>query len=116
MVARWYAEHIWPDAHVVEGRGSTGSDIRGVPLDIEAKGRTGFSPLAALRQAAKRRKPDHVLPPHAVLRMDGQAEASVGKFIVVRYLEDDTEILGELVLLRAEVQFLRGLAEGLSNG
>lgn len=112
LVAAWYAERIWPEAHVERG---AGSDIRGVPLDIEVKSRTGFSPAAALRQAALRVKPEHVLPPHAVLRLSGQGEQSVGNFIVVRYLKDDTMILSELTGLRAEVQFLRGLVDGLQH-
>jgi len=69
-------------------------------LDIEVKSRKGFIPLAALKQAAKRRRPEHELPPHGVLRMPGQGEAAVPQFVVVRYLEDDTEILAELVALR----------------
>jgi hypothetical protein len=83
-----------------------GSDIRGLPLDVEVKSRKGFSPLAALKQAAKRRKPEHTLPPHVVLRMPGQGELSVGLFLAVRYLADDTAILAELVDLRAKVSDL----------
>lgn len=59
-----------------------------------------FSLRAALRQAAKRRKPEHVLPPMVVLRPDGAGDASVGEFIVARFLADDREILAELLDLR----------------
>lgn len=108
MVAAWYAEHIWPAAHVERG---SGSDILGVPLDIEVKGRRGFAPLDALRQALKRRKPEHVLPPHVVMRMEGQAGKSVAAFMVIRRLDHDTEVLAELLSLRAQVSELESQKE-----
>lgn len=78
--------------------------------------RASFSPGAALRQACKRRKPEHILPPMVVLRPDGTGDASVGEFIVMRRFEDDREILEELLQLRwlrdqqtRELAELRGL-------
>lgn len=65
--------------------------------------RQGFSARAALRQAAVRRRPEHVLPPMVVLRPDGTGDASVGEFVVMRTFADDREILLELFELRARV-------------
>lgn len=67
-----------------------------------------FSLRGALRQAARRRKPEHVLPPMVVLRPDGTGENSVGEFVVVRFFADDREILAELLAARAELEERRG--------
>lgn len=72
-----------------------------VPLSIEVKGRRAFSPLAWIKQARGAARPEQdALPPHVVMRPDGVGEQHVGDFIVLRRLEDDTEILRELLELR----------------
>ena len=78
--------------------------------------RASFSPGAALRQACKRRKPEHILPPMVVLRPDGTGDASVGDFIVMRRFEDDRAILAELLELRAKVDVLEVQLEDSKNG
>ena len=62
---RWY-----PYAESA-GAGRTGSDVIGIPFDIEVKARTGFDPLAAIRQL-KLRQSDKL--GFVVLRMNGQGE------------------------------------------
>lgn len=85
---------------------AAGIDHKAVPQPAYCVTCTGrirpkrFSPLAALRQAAARRRPEHVLPPMVVLRPDGTGDASVGDFVVMRRFEDDRAILAELLELR----------------
>ena len=62
---RWY-----PYAESA-GAGRTGSDVIGIPFDIEVKARTGFDPLSAIRQL-KLRESDKL--GIVVLRMNGQGE------------------------------------------
>lgn len=62
---RWY-----PYAESA-GAGRTGSDVIGIPFDIEVKARTGFDPLAAIKQL-KSRQGDKL--GFVVLRMNGQGE------------------------------------------
>jgi hypothetical protein len=71
-----------------------------------------FSPRAALQQACRRRKPEHVLPPMVVLRPDGTGDASVGEFVVMRRFEDDRAILEELLRLRAWHKEAHGECQG----
>lgn len=102
--ARLVAEYLQPIAPGCEATPSAyaGNDIKNIDWDVEVKAPRdeGFSPRAALRQACKRRKPEHVLPPMVVLRPDGTGDASVGEFIVMRRFEDDREILREILLSR----------------
>lgn len=92
----------------------SGADHKAVPelnLCSECGGRVRpkrFTPLAALRQAAARRKPGHILPPMVVMRPDGTGDASVGDFVVMRRFEDDRAILAELFRLR---QVTAGMAD-----
>lgn len=94
----------------------TGTDHHVVPLQApplcgvcDGKVKRGrFSLRSALLQAAKRRKPGHVLPPMVVLRPDGAGDKNVGEFVVLRFFKDDREILAELLCLR---QMFRWLAE-----
>ena len=84
IVARFLAERGWPYAEPT-GAGRQGSDIIGVlDIDVEVKGRTGFSPLAAMKQQAERGQDGRL--PFAVLRMDGQGEAAIGAWpVVIRF-------------------------------
>jgi hypothetical protein len=69
-----------------------GSDITGMPgIDIEVKARTGFSPLAAMRQQADRAA--HGDLAFAVLRMDGQGPSVIGSWPVILRLDTFTELL-----------------------
>lgn len=90
IVADYLRPLGWPYAEPV-GAGRDGSDITGTPdIDIEVKARRGFDPLAAMRQQAERN--DGRLP-FAVLRMDGQGEASIGAWPVVIRLDHFTQLL-----------------------
>lgn len=92
MVADYLRQHGWPHARSI-GAGEAGADIvEVVDLDVEVKARRGFDPLAAMRQQAERN--DGRLP-FAVLRMDGQGEATVGAWPVVIRLDRFVELLRE---------------------
>ncbi len=64
-----YLQNWWENASV--GRGA-GRDIYGVPFDCEVKSRTGFQPLAWLKQQAKRNQGKAL--GFLVLRCNGQGE------------------------------------------
>jgi hypothetical protein len=70
------------------GAGRSGSDVTGVPFDVEVKARRGFNPSAALKQL-KARKSDRL--GFAVLRLDGQGKAE--DFAVIIRLEDFIELV-----------------------
>ena len=103
MVALWY-QQLWPHA-TPQGSGRPGRDVVNVPLSIEVKARAGFNPTAWIREARRRARPgEDELPPHAVLRPNEIGEMSVGDWIVLRRLEDDTAILAELIMLRTQLK------------
>lgn len=75
LVARYLAENGWPYA-MPTGAGASGRDITGTPgLAWEVKARTGFDPMANLRQAIHNAGDDM---PLVLLRPNGQGPASVG--------------------------------------
>jgi len=65
-----YLSQYWPGATV--GRGN-GKDIVNIPMDIEVKARTDFSPLAWLRQSKARTEKSGEMSLVCV-RMNGQGE------------------------------------------
>ena len=67
FLAQW-----WPGATV--GRGA-GKDIVNIPVDIEIKARTDFSPLEWLRQSKKRGSVSGE-PSFVFVRMNGQGESA----------------------------------------
>lgn len=72
VAAAWQADG-WPHAGVKRG---PGADLTGTPgLDVEVKARRDWSPLAWMRQQAKRGA-DGVVPV-AVVRPDGAGPATV---------------------------------------
>jgi len=87
IVAGWYRDKLWPDARVA-GRSEAGADVLNVPVDVEVKARADFNPKAWVQQSRRRAPGGHV-----VLRMNGQGPEHVGEFLVVRRLDDDTELL-----------------------
>ncbi len=85
-VANWLREHGHPDAEPTYGS-EPGRDIKNLDRHaIEVKARYGFDFPGWLRQARKNASADR---PCVILRMNGQGEASVGDYLVVRRLEDD---------------------------
>lgn len=87
---KWMFPHAEPTC-----AGRQGKDILSTPgVHFELKARTGFSPLAALKQIEKEQHDDalsaedngFILPPElgiAVLRMNGQGEATIGEWVTV---------------------------------
>lgn len=70
----------WPYAEST-GAGRPGADITGTPgLAIEVKARTGFEPLAALKQARTNAGDSLAI---VILRMNGQGPASVDDWLAV---------------------------------
>jgi hypothetical protein len=90
LLAEWYGERGWPSAERTPA-GLPGRDITGMPgLAPEVKARKGFSPLAWTRQAHKNADMDM---PFVVLRCNGQGEAQIAEWLVIRTLLDDTNLL-----------------------
>ena len=95
IVAAYLAERGWPHAYAI-GAGEAGDDIQGtLDIAVEVKARTGFSPLAAIRQMQARRRPGYVPLPFAVLRMDGTGESTIEDWPCVIRLEDLVWLLRE---------------------
>lgn len=91
LVAQWYRQNGWPDA-THNTRGAPGRDIRGMhALAPEVKARADFDPLAWTRQAAKNAEYGEM--PFVILRCNGQGEAQIAEWLVIRQLEDDTVLL-----------------------
>ena len=82
VVAEYLSTH-WQGATV--GRGS-GKDIVNVPFDVEVKARTGFQPLAYLRQLKARTAISGELG-FGVIRLNGQGEDAREYAAIIR-LED----------------------------
>lgn len=91
VVAMYLAEHGFPFAEST-GAGRSGSDITGtVGIDWEVKARTGFNPAAAIKQLKERHNGKDL--PIAVLRLNGQGEASIGEWVTLLRLEDFVQLL-----------------------
>jgi hypothetical protein len=101
LVAEFYRSELWPDA-TVAGRSEAGPDILNVPVDIEVKARSDFSPKAWVQQSRNREPGGHV-----VLRLNGQGKESVPGFMVIRRLDDDTELLRQAGLGVARTRRVR---------
>jgi hypothetical protein len=91
LVADWYKAHGWKDARTTQRRGQAGRDILGVHgFAPEVKARADFSPLAWTRQAVKNAGDDM---PFVILRCNGQGEAAIAEWLVIRQLGQDTGLL-----------------------
>ncbi len=75
-----YLSTWWP--HACVGRGS-GKDILNVPFDAEVKSRTGFQPLAYIKQLKARTDISGELG-FGVLRLNGQGEDAAEYCAVIR--------------------------------
>jgi hypothetical protein len=82
-VVAQYLSTVWSGATV--GRGS-GKDIVNVPFDVEVKARTGFQPLAYLKQLKARTSVSGELG-FGVIRLNGQGEDAREYAAIIR-LED----------------------------
>ena len=94
VVAQYFSEHGFPYA-LSTGAGRTGSDITGVPFDVEVKATTRFEPKANLDQLRARRSSSGELG-FCVLRFNGQGEGSVGQYGVLFDLESLVGVLSFL--------------------
>jgi hypothetical protein len=79
-VVAQYLSTVWPSACV--GRGS-GKDIVNVPFDAEVKSRSGFQPLAYMKQLKARTSISGELG-FACLRLNGQGESAEDYACIIR--------------------------------
>ena len=79
----------WEAAHVVNS-GASGSDVLGLPFDVEVKARAGFNPKAAMDQLKNR---NNGRLGFAVMRLNGQGEAQVDDWCAVIRFGDLIELL-----------------------
>ena len=82
-VVAQYLSTVWPGATV--GRGN-GKDIVNVPFDVEVKARSGFQPLAYLKQLKARTNISGELG-FGVIRLNGQGE-DVAEYCAIIRLAD----------------------------
>jgi len=84
-----YLQQWWPGASV--GRGM-GKDIVNMPIDIEVKSRSQFSPMEWLRQVNKRTEKTGELSLVCV-RMNGQGESSPEEYLAFLTFGDLVQLL-----------------------
>jgi hypothetical protein len=92
-----YIRDIFPYAEPT-GAGRQGRDILGTPgVWFELKARTGFNPLAALKQIETETKEATfgMYKGAAVLRMNGQGEANIGEWVVCMRVDTLKALLKE---------------------
>jgi hypothetical protein len=82
-VVAQYLSTVWPGATV--GRGN-GKDIVNVPFDVEVKARSGFQPLAYIKQLKARTNISGELG-FGVIRLNGQGE-DVAEYCAIIRLAD----------------------------
>lgn len=86
IAARWRESGLFPDAEPVPASLS-GKDVRYTfGYSVEVKARSGFDPVAAMRQAEANAE-EHEIPV-AIFRPNGMGPTSIGKWKVVLNLED----------------------------
>lgn len=88
VVAEYLAQ-FWKEARVVNS-GASGSDVVGLPFDVEVKARAGFNPKSYLDQLKRRTMGGLGF---AVLRLNGQGENNPEDYAVVMRLGDLIPIL-----------------------
>ena len=89
VVANYFKER-WGSASAVNS-GASGSDILGVPFDVEVKARAAFQPKAWIDQQKKR---DEGKLKFVVLRCNGQGE-NVEDYVFIARLGDMMPMLSE---------------------
>ena len=94
VAARYLAVNGFPHAEST-GSGRSGTDILGcVGIDWEVKARTGFEPMAAIKQLKERAK-DGILG-LVLMRLNGQGEESIKDWVVILRFEDAVNLLREV--------------------
>jgi hypothetical protein len=92
LVADYFKANGWEYAESA-GAGRQGSDVTGIPYDVEVKARSKLD-LAGLMAQLKDRR---VLKlGFGVCRLNGQGEKSVGDFVALMRFEDLINILVQL--------------------
>lgn len=91
IVAEFLRRSGYPFAESA-GAGRTGSDITGVPFDVEVKARRGFDPKAALSQLSRRA---YLGLGFAVLRLNGQGKESIADWAAIIRFEDLVRLIKE---------------------
>ena len=89
IVADYFVANGWDYAQPV-GAGRQGSDITGVPFDVEVKARAKLDLSALMNQLKERRE---LKLGFGVCRLNGQGEKSVGDFVAIMRLEDLVNLL-----------------------
>lgn len=90
VVADWFKTRGWPFAEST-GASRQGADLTGTPdIAVEVKARSGFQPLAWVRQATD--AADGRLP-FVVMRCNGQGEQSVEDWPCLIRLSDLTKLM-----------------------
>lgn len=89
IVADFLRQHGYPFAESA-GAGRPGTDITGVPFDVEVKARRGFDPKAALSQLSRRAS---LSLGFAVLRLNGQGKESIGDWAAIIRFEDLVKLI-----------------------
>ena len=91
IVANYLVENGWPYAEST-GAGRSGTDVTGtIGIDWEVKARKDFSPSTVIKQLKDRSNGKDL--PVAVLRLNGQGEASIGEWVTILRLEDFVNLL-----------------------
>ena len=85
-----YLSEWWPTA-LPNGAGRSGNDVTGVPIALEVKARSAFSPLAWINQVSKRSEAGGDLPV-VVCRMNGQGE-DASKYLAFMRMGDLVNLL-----------------------
>ena len=89
IVAEYFQANGWEYAEST-GAGRSGSDVTGVPYDVEVKARAQLSLPELMRQLKERAGKKLGF---GVCRLNGQGEKSVGDFVAIMRFEDLINLL-----------------------
>lgn len=92
LVADYFKQNGWEYAESA-GAGRQGSDITGIPFDVEVKARSKLDLSGLMSQLKDRRE---LKLGFGVCRLNGQGEKSVGDFVALLRFEDLINILMQL--------------------
>lgn len=88
-IAAAYLRRWWPYAEPT-GAGRSGTDITGVPFDIEIKARAGVDLAGLMRQLANREDGRRGV---GLLRLNGQGPAQIDNWVAVLRFSDLVDLL-----------------------
>lgn len=91
VLAMYLAQNGFPYAEST-GAGRSGTDVTGtVGIDWEVKARKDFNPSAVIKQLKERSNGKDLQV--AVLRLNGQGEASIGEWVTILRVEDFVKLI-----------------------